>query len=231
MKLQNKVVLITGAKGGLGTFVTNAFLAEGARVVGASRSIVDADFPHANFSAIAAGVASGEDARVLVEAVLTKWGRIDVLVHLVGGFAGGKSIADTDDAALDKMLDLNFRSAFYLMRAVAPGMRGRGSGRILAIGSKAGVEPSPMAAAYGASKAALVSLVRSMARENSDLGISANVVLPGTMDTPANRGADPGADFSRWVHPDQIAGLLVYLASDAASQVNGAVIPVAGRDA
>jgi NAD(P)-dependent dehydrogenase (short-subunit alcohol dehydrogenase family) len=110
-------------------------------------------------------------------------------------------------------------------------MRLQGSGRILAIGSKAAVEPAPMAGLYAASKAALVSLVRTVARENSDRKITANVVLPGTMDTPANRKSDPKADPSKWVQPIQVAQLLVHLMSDSSSQINGAVIPVYGGEA
>jgi NAD(P)-dependent dehydrogenase (short-subunit alcohol dehydrogenase family) len=123
------------------------------------------------------------------------------------------------------------RSAFLMMRAVLPHMRAQGSGRILAIGSKAAVEPAPMAALYAATKAALVSLVRTVARENIDRNITANILLPGTMDTPANRAADPAADFSKWVQPTQVAELLVHLMSDASSQISGAVIPVLGAEA
>jgi NAD(P)-dependent dehydrogenase (short-subunit alcohol dehydrogenase family) len=231
MDLHEKVVLITGAKGGLGTFVTNSFLNAGARVIGASVSIARADFPNENFEAISADISDGNSAGALVAAVVARHGRVDGLVHLVGAFAGGQSVAETDDATLEKMLSLNFRSAFYMMRAVLPAMREQGSGRILAIGSKAAAEPSPMAGVYAASKAALVSLTRTVARENSDKGIAANVILPGTMDTPANRAAMPNADFSKWVQPIQVAQLLVHLMSDLASQVNGAVIPVYGGEA
>jgi NAD(P)-dependent dehydrogenase (short-subunit alcohol dehydrogenase family) len=231
MELREKVVLITGAKGGLGTFVTNVFLEAGARVFGVSRSIADSDFPYEGFTAMPAELSSSGSARDLVDAVVARSGRIDGLVHLVGGFAGGQPVAETEDATLERMLDLNLRSAFHLVRAVLPQMRGQGSGRILAIGSKAAVEPTAMAGAYAASKAALVSLIRTVARENSDRRIAANVVLPGTMDTPANRAAEPGADFSKWVHPCQVAKLLVYLASDSASSTNGAVIPAYGGEA
>jgi NAD(P)-dependent dehydrogenase (short-subunit alcohol dehydrogenase family) len=231
MDLHGKVILITGAKGGLGTSVTNSFLDAGARVFGVSRSIADSDFPHPNFSAVAAELSDGDRARQVVENVVDKGGRIDGLVHLVGAFAGGRSVAETDDATLDKMLDLNLRSAFHVIRAILPIMRAQGAGRIVGIGSKAAVEPASLAGVYGASKAALVSLIRTIARENADVHVSANVVLPGTMDTPANRAADPNADYSKWVHPCQVAKLLVHLVSDEASQVSGAVIPIYGGEA
>jgi NAD(P)-dependent dehydrogenase (short-subunit alcohol dehydrogenase family) len=228
MELNNRVVLITGYSGGLGTFVTNAFLEAGARVVGVARTITRSDLPRERFSAMPAELSSGENARRLVAAVAARWGRIDGLVHVIGGFAGGHSIADTDDATLDRMLDLNLRSAFYVIRAVLPQMIGQGSGRIIAIGSKAAVEPSPMAGVYAASKAALVSLIQTAAREYRDHHITANVLLPGGMDTPANRVAFPGADVSKWVDPNQVARLAVHLMSDAASQITGAAIPVDG---
>jgi NAD(P)-dependent dehydrogenase (short-subunit alcohol dehydrogenase family) len=110
-------------------------------------------------------------------------------------------------------------------------MQRQGRGRIAAIGSLAAVEPAPRAGVYAASKAALVSLVRTVARENRDAGIAANIVLPGTMDTPANRAAMPDADPSKWVRPEQIASLLVHLVLGDASQLSGAVIPVAGAEA
>src|ERR1051326_2348129 len=189
MDLHGKVILITGAKGGLGTFVTNSFLEAGARVFGVSRSIADSDFPNPNFSAVAAELSDGDRARQVAEAVVKKAGRVDGLGHLVGAFAGGKSVAETDDATLDKMLDLNLPSAFHVIRADLPVMRAQDSGRIIAIGSKAAVEPAPLAGVYAASKAALVSLIRTVARENVDRNVCANIVLPGTMDTPANRSA------------------------------------------
>jgi NAD(P)-dependent dehydrogenase (short-subunit alcohol dehydrogenase family) len=229
-QLIDKVVLITGANGGLGASVTNAFLDAGARVAGVSLKIRNSDFPRPSFEAIPAELSSGAAARAVAEAVTAKWGRIDALVHLIGGFSGGKTVSDTDDATLEKMLDMNLRAAFYMLRAVLPEMRAKGSGSILAIGSRTAVEPQPGVGAYSASKAALVSLVKTVALENKDRGISANVILPGTMDTPANRAAMPSADFSKWVQPSQVASLLVHMASDQASQISGAVIPVYGSE-
>ena len=227
--LEGKVTLITGAKGGLGSFVTEAFLAAGAKVAGVSRSIRATDFPHPEFTAMPAELSSGEAARKLAGDVVTRFGRIDALVHVVGDFAGGARVDDTDDATLEKMLNVNYRAAFFICRAVLPQMRQQGSGRILAVASRQGVEPAPMVGAYSASKAALVSLVRTIALENKDRGISSNSVLPCTMDTPRNRAADPQADTSQWVQPSQVAALLVHLASDAAAQITGAAIPIYGR--
>jgi NAD(P)-dependent dehydrogenase (short-subunit alcohol dehydrogenase family) len=227
--LEGKIALITGAKGGLGRFVTEAFLAAGAKVVGVSRSIQASDFPRPAFTALPAELSGGEAARKIVGDITTRFGRIEVLVHVMGGFAGGKSVAETDDATLDKMLDLNYRSAFFIARAVLPHMLRQGGGRILAVASRQAVEPGALVGAYSASKAALVALIRTIALENKDRNISANTVLPGTMDTAANRAADPTADPSQWVQPAQVAALLVHLASDAGAQVTGAAIPIYGR--
>lgn len=230
MSLSDKTVLITGANGGLGRAVTTAFLEAGARVAGVAMKIQNSDFPHPNFIAYSAELGSADAARAVAAAVTSKWEKIDVLVHLVGAFAGGKSVADTDDATLEQMLEVNLRAAFHMFRAVLPGMRTRGAGCILAIGSRPAVNPQPMVGAYAASKAALVSLVGTIALENKDRGITANVILPGTMDTPANRAAMPGSDPAKWVQPSQVASLLVHLASNQSSQINGAVIPILGGD-
>lgn len=229
-RLDDKTALITGAKGGLGTHVTQTFLAAGANVVGVSRSIQQTDFPDPRFSAVPGELSSREAAQAIANAVMGRFRRIDILVHLVGGFAGGTPVAGTDDATFERMLDSNLWSAFHILRAVIPVMRASGSGRIVAIGSRAAVEPQPLIAAYSASKSALVTLMRSVAMENKDSGITANVILPGTMDTPANRAADPAADVTKWIDPQQVANLALWLVSDAASQVTGSMIPVYGKE-
>jgi NAD(P)-dependent dehydrogenase (short-subunit alcohol dehydrogenase family) len=154
---------------------------------------------------------------------------VDALLHLVGGFGGGQPVAETPDETWDKMLGLNLRSAYTIFRAVLPGMLKAGKGRIVAVGARAAIEPIANFAAYSVSKAALVALVKTVALEVKDSGITANVVLPSVIDTPANRAAMPAADASKWVTPESIAGLLVWLVSDAARDVNGAAIPIYGR--
>jgi NAD(P)-dependent dehydrogenase (short-subunit alcohol dehydrogenase family) len=228
--MQGKVVLVTGANGGLGTSVTKAFLSAGANVAGVSPSIKQSDFPQPNFLAVAGKLTNSQSAATIVNTVLQRFERVDALVHLVGGFGGGKPVQETDDATFENMFDVNLRSAFYMLKATLPAMRKAGAGRIVAIGSRAALEPAAGIGAYSASKAALVSLIRTVAVENKDLGITANVLLPGTIDTPTNRSAMPGADTSKWVKPEKLAGLIVWLAGEAASQVSGAVIPVYGRD-
>jgi NAD(P)-dependent dehydrogenase (short-subunit alcohol dehydrogenase family) len=229
--MKDKVVLVTGANGGLGKYVTQAFLDAGATVVGTSRKIQASDFDNSNFTALAAEISASAGARTLVDQVEERFGKLDVLAHTVGGFAGGQSIADTDDATFQRMFDLNLNSVFHILRAAVPLLRKTANGRIIAIGSRAALEPGAGVGAYSASKAAMVSLIRTVALENKDAGLTANVILPGTMDTPANRKAIPNADVSKWVQPASVAELVVWLAGEAGRDVNGAMIPVYGKDA
>jgi NAD(P)-dependent dehydrogenase (short-subunit alcohol dehydrogenase family) len=226
--MPEKTALVTGANGGLGTHVTKALLDAGFAVVGLAPKIQQSDFVHPNFTALPAALDSLAAAKKATDTVIARFGKIDVLAHLVGGFAGGRTIADTDDTTFQRMIYMNLTSAFHILRAVLPHMRKAGPGRIIAIGSRAAENPGPTVGAYGASKAALVSLIRTVALENKDAGITANVILPGTMDTPANRKAMLGADTATWVQPASVASLIVWLAGDAGKDVTGAAIPVYG---
>lgn len=221
-------MLITGAKGGLGNFVTERFLSAGAQVIGVSRSIKDSDFPNPRFAAMSVDLGDAAAVNGLIADVLQRFGRLDVVAHVAGGFRGGKAVAATDDETFDAMFGLNVKAFFNVARSVVPKM-GAG-GRIIAVASRNALEPSPNAAAYAASKAALVSLVRSLAVETKAAGITVNAVLPGTMDTSGNRMAMPNADTSKWVPPAKVAEVIYWLASDAAEQVSGAAVPVFGRD-
>lgn len=223
--MQGKIVLITGANGGLGTDVTRAFLNAGATVVGVSRSIRQENFQDAKFAAFSADITQPQATHDLVAKVAQRFGRIDALIHVAGGFAAAK-IHETDDQTWARMRDLNLSSAFYISREVIKVMREKGGGRLVAIGSLAALEPHPALGAYVAFKTALTVLYRTIALENHDKNITANVILPGTMDTLANRAAMPDADPSTWVPPADVAKVALLLASDAGAQINGALIPV-----
>ena len=229
-ELSNQVILITGANGGLGTNVTEEFLAAGALVVGTSLAIADADFPNPRFTAISADLTDARAAQKLAGDIIRRFQRIDTLVHVMGGFAGGKPIAETDEATWERMLGINLKSAVNILRAAIPHMRQAARGRIIAIGSRNAAEPAANLSAYSASKAALVSLVQTAALENKDLDITANAILPATMNTLANRKANPGADPGKWVQPGHVAALVAFLASPAAAQITGAAIPVYGQE-
>ena len=217
-------ILITGASGGLGTAVSKAFQESGATVIGVARSWTEP----VSFLALSVDLTTAEGCDAMVEQALVH-GPIEALVHILGGFGGGQAVAETSDKTWDGMMTLNLRVAFCAMRAVLKPMTAAKYGRIVAVGARAAMEPMPNYAAYSVSKAALVALVKNVAAENKDLGITANVVLPSTIDTPLNRQAMPKSDFSRWVKPESIAKSLVWLASQGAGDVSGAVIPIYGR--
>lgn len=227
--MTERIALVTGANGGLGVSVTKGLLDAGFMTVGLARKIEQSDFNHPHFTALPASLDNLETAKRAADSVVARFGRIDVLAHLIGGFAGGKSVAETDDATFTQMFEANLNSAFHILRAVIPHMRSAGGGRIVAIGSRAAESPGPTVGAYSASKAAMVSLIRTVAIENKDAGITANVILPGTIDTAVNRRIMPGADVAQWVQPESIASLIVWLAGDAGKDVTGASIPVYGR--
>jgi NAD(P)-dependent dehydrogenase (short-subunit alcohol dehydrogenase family) len=228
--MSNKVVLITGASGALGNPVTNRFLAGGATVVGSSRRITADEFPSPNFVAMPADFTNDSAVRTTLNSIVQKYGRLDAVIHVLGGFAGGKSIAETDDSTWNRMRDQNLNSAFYVLRAAVPHLRKSGNGRIVAIGSLTATAAQAGLGAYVAFKAALSLLVQTVALENKDAGVTANVILPGTMDTPANRKAMPNADFSKWLKTESVAELAFFLAQDSAAHITGAVIPVDGQN-
>jgi NAD(P)-dependent dehydrogenase (short-subunit alcohol dehydrogenase family) len=229
--LQGQVAIVTGANGGLGTDVTKSLLAAGATVVGIARSIAAGEEHDSRFYPVSANLADPEEAGALFARLAERFGQIDILAHVMGGFAGGASVAETDNATWQKMMDINLNAAFYVLRAVVPVMRRAEHGRIVVIGSRQAVQPAANVGAYSASKAALVSLVQTIAIENKDKNIRANVILPGTMDTSANRAAMPKANFEKWVKTAHVADLVVMLASEIGGEITGATIPIYGADA
>jgi NAD(P)-dependent dehydrogenase (short-subunit alcohol dehydrogenase family) len=227
--MSEKVVLITGANGGLGTSVTSAFLATGMNVIGASRKISATDFPQPNFEPFSGDFTKAGEIRRAVTKIIEKHGRMDILVHVLGAFAGGQSVAATTDATWEQMRDLNLTSAFYFLRESIPHLRKSRTGRIIVIGSLAAKEAHANIGAYVVFKTALAALVQTVALENADVGLTANIVLPGTMDTDANRKAMPKEDFSKWVKTKDVADLVLWLAHENAGHLTGATIPIDGN--
>jgi NAD(P)-dependent dehydrogenase (short-subunit alcohol dehydrogenase family) len=226
--MNDKVVFITGANGGLGSSVTKAFLQKGARVIGASLRIKATDFPQPNFEAMAIDFNKLDEIKRGVAKIVERYGRLDVLVHVLGGFAGGSSIAETTDEMWEQMQNINLTSAFHVFRETIPHLRKSPSGRLIAIGSLTAAQPHANLGAYVTFKAALAMLVQTVALENADTGLTANVILPGTMDTPANRKAMPDADFSKWAKTDDVADLVLSLADEQAKHLAGLAIPIEG---
>ncbi|HWF62312.1 MAG TPA: SDR family oxidoreductase [Nitrospira sp.] len=223
MPLKGTVVLIAGGAGALGRAVTPAFVESGARVIIVERNPPPDQVAAGN--AMQADVTDDADVRRLVDEVIRTAGRLDVLVNLVGGFAMGR-IMDTDVSLWQRMLTMNVTSAFLLSKAVLPHMVERGTGRILHVAAWAAVEPFPGAAAYLVAKSSLLALIRVLALELKGSGVVVNGVLPTTIDTPANRASMSETDPSTWTKPKSIADTLLFLASDGAGQINGAMIPI-----
>jgi NAD(P)-dependent dehydrogenase (short-subunit alcohol dehydrogenase family) len=231
-----RVVVVTGAAGNLGQAVARAFAEAGANLVLLDRAPdrLPALFPELVGSGdhyLATSVDSTDDGavRTTVAEALSRLGQIDVLVNTVGGYRAGKPLHETPLSTWDFMLDLNARTVFIASSAVIPHMLERGSGRIISVAARSALKGGARSSAYSASKSAVVRLTETMASELRRKGINVNCVLPGTIDTPQNRASMPDADHSRWVKPDEIADVILFLASDAASAVHGAAVPVYGK--
>jgi NAD(P)-dependent dehydrogenase (short-subunit alcohol dehydrogenase family) len=231
----DRVVMITGAAGNLGSAVARAFETAGATLVLIDRAAdrLPRLFPEMvysadHFLAISVDLMKPDLVEATVEETIKRFGRIDVLVNVAGGFRAGKAVHETPFETWDFMLDLNARSVLIMARAVVPHMLEQGQGKVVNVAARAALQGSAKMAAYSASKSAVVRLTESMAAELKRKGINVNCVLPGTIDTPDNREAMPNADHSRWVPPEAIADVIVFLASDACRAVHGAAIPVYG---
>lgn len=223
MRLDGKIILLTGSGGGLGSVVMPILSGAGATLIIVDR-VLSQDIIDRRGGFRADVTNESEVTRVVADTV-KQAGRIDGLINLVGAFAPGSAV-DTNAAKWQTMLSLNVTSAFLLSRAVIPHMTARRRGRLIHIAARAALEPFPGAAAYLVAKAALISLIRVLALELGGAGVTVNGILPGTIDTPANRESMPQADRSTWVKPDSIAQVLVWLMSDETAAINGALIPV-----
>lgn len=234
--MDSSVTLITGAVGNLGFATAQTFQTAGHRTVLVDRSpdrLAHA-FPGLVASddhLLAGGVDLTDPASLdrLVGTVLDRFGRLDALVHTVGGWRGGKPVHETDLADWDFLLSVNLRTTLLCCRAVIPPMVEQQRGRIITVASRDGLRGSAGFAAYSASKSAVLRLTEALADELKGSNINVNSVLPSTMDTPQNRAAMPDADFSTWVTPDAVADVLLFLAADASRAVTGAAIPVTGK--
>jgi NAD(P)-dependent dehydrogenase (short-subunit alcohol dehydrogenase family) len=229
LSLDGKIVLVTGATGGLGPAVAHEIAAAGAHL-----ALVAGDQARVQALADEIGDARGFAADLtdepstsdLAARVAEHVGDVDALVHLVGGYVGG-TVWETDLAVWERMLSLNLRSTLLAIRAVLPGMLERGRGKIVTVGSRAAYETAPGMAAYAVSKAALVKLTETLAAEVRDRGVQVNAIAPSIIDTPANRRAMPKADFSKWVTPEDLARTIVFLLQN--EPISGDVIKVYGR--
>jgi len=231
MNFNNKVVVITGGTGALGHAVTQAFLQAAARVVVTYTREAEFDALKEEVSArenllgIKTNVLDEASVKAMVQQA-ARFGHLDVLVNTVGGFLGGVPIVETSLEQFEKMLALNLKSAFLCCKHVLPVMIQQRGGRIINIASKGGLQGGEGITAYGASKAGLINFTQSLAAEGKSHNITANAIIPGTIDTPANRHSMPNANFAEWVTPEALAQTILFLSSNEAQVINGAIVPV-----
>lgn len=233
---KDRVVVVTGAAGALGGAIADAFLAAGVRLVLPDFA---GDRLEARFAALRGRadhvLAPGADltdataVTRLIDDAAAKLGGIDIVVNTVGGFRGGQPLHESPLADWDVMLQMNLRPTVLVCRAAIPHLLRRGQGgRIVNIGARPGASGVGGLSAYGASKAAVIRLTESLSEELKERGITANSVLPSTIDTPDNRAAMPDADPARWVAPAAVADVVLFLAGHGGRAVSGAAIPVYG---
>jgi len=234
MNATSRVVVITGAFGVLGQAVARAFAAQGAQlalldVSPQSPSAVRAELGTAPLVFGGVDLTDLEATRRAMAVTAMRYGGIDVLVNVAGGFRWER-LEDGDPDTWDQLYAMNLRTAVVCCKVALPAMLERGAGRIVNVGAGAAAARAGAGmGAYTASKAGVQRLTESLSEEVKDRGVTVNAILPGTIDTPRNRADMPAADFSRWVAPEAIADVIVFLASNAARAVTGASIPVFGR--
>lgn len=231
--MTERTVLITGASGGLGRAVAAAFVADGWRVVApliegdagldalaasGATPVPDIDLTDATAVGVATAVAAADSAAPL-----------RAVVNLVGGYAGGAKVHETDVADFERQFTLNLRPTFLVTQAALPHLVVAGGGSIVCVSSRAAVSPFPGAAGYIASKAAVIAFAQAVAVEYRDRQVRCNAIVPSVIDTPGNRATQPDADHSRWVSPAEIAGVIKFLAGEDSAPTSGAAIPVYGR--
>ena len=226
-----RTVVITGAAGHLGKAVVANFAAQGAQLVVLDRqqAALDAAFGDvADCLRIAANLLDSPQTASAVATAVERFGRIDVLCHIAGGFRMGEPVHEVSDADWDFLFDINPRTLRNIARAVVPGMIARRGGKIVTVGAFAAQRGVANMGAYTAAKSATIRLTEAMSAELREHGINVNCVLPTIIDTPDNRASMPDADPARWVAPAALADVVAFLASDAARAVHGAAVPVSG---
>ena len=236
MPLADRVVLITGATGTLGRVVVARWAASGAHLALAGTDLdrltalaTEHDLPDDRWLPVVGDLVKPEDAKAACDAVIDRFGRVDVLAHLVGGWAGGTTVVDLDRDEIRHLLDQHLWSTLNVLQSIVPGMVERGWGRVVAVTSPFGREPSAKSGSYGVAKAAEEMLLGVLAREVADSGVTVNVVSARTIDGKHERETDPAPRNRAWTTPDEIAHVLDFLCSDEAAAVNGARIPLDGR--
>jgi NAD(P)-dependent dehydrogenase (short-subunit alcohol dehydrogenase family) len=232
--MSERIVLITGATGGLGRVTAKVFAGDGARLVltGTDEGRLtamgaDLGLDDDTWMPVVVDLRDRDATRTALAAVEEVVGGIDVLVHLVGGFAGGTPVAELDADVVTSMLDQHLWTTLNVTQAVVPGMVERGWGRVLAVTAPVASEPTAKSAPYAVGKAAEEALLRSLAKETANTGVTVNLVVVKSIDLTGERLTDPKK--SSWTTPDEIAATFRFLASGDAAAITGARIPLLGR--
>ena len=233
--MSEPAAVITGATGWLGSALAGRLLAKGYRLGATYLTPSEAEefeerFPYDRDRLMLRRINAMERDQIdgFMDSVAARFGRIDAVAALVGGWAGGRDVADTDDMRFDRMIDLNLRSAFCTVRAAIPHLEAAGGGRILLVGSRAAVDTPAGQAAFNIAKAGVVALAKTAALEVEHAGITVNVILPSLIDTPDTRAALPYSDYVEWPTPDEIAAVAEYILTGESAVISGAAIPVYG---
>jgi 3-oxoacyl-[acyl-carrier protein] reductase len=225
--MDGKVVVVTGASGALGRVVAEAALARGARVAGADHAASQIPATQNRIELGGIDLTDAAQAKKAIDAVVAHFGRLDALINIAGGFAY-ETVAEGDPKTWQRMYMLNVVTALNASQSAIPHLAAAGAGRIVNVGAMGALQAGAGMGAYAASKAGVHRLTEALAAEWKGK-ITVNAVLPSTIDTAANRASMPKADFTKWVTPEELANVILFLTSDAASAVTGALLPVSGR--
>ena len=225
--MEGKIVVVTGASGALGKVVVSSALAKGARVAGVDHAASAMKVTPERIEFGGVDLTDATEARKAIDAAASHFGKLDALINIAGGFAF-ETTAEGDPKTWQRMHALNVLTALNASRSAIPHLTASGAGRIINVGAMGALQAGAGMGAYAASKAGVHRLTEALAAEWKGK-ITVNAVLPSTIDTAANRASMPDADFAKWVRPEELADVILFLASDAASAVTGALLPVNGR--
>lgn len=225
--MNEKVIVVTGASGALGKVVADIAAARGARVAGIDFAPTQMPASPTRLELGGVDLTDAAQAKTAIDAVAAHFGRLDALVNVAGGFAF-ETVADGDPKTWQRMYALNVTTALNASRAAIPHLAASAAARIVNIGAMGAIQAGAGMGAYAASKAGVHRLTEALAAELKGK-VTVNAVLPSIIDTAANRASMPKSDFSKWVTPQELAEVILFLASDAASAVTGALVPVNGR--
>jgi NAD(P)-dependent dehydrogenase (short-subunit alcohol dehydrogenase family) len=236
MRPSDPVVLIAGATGPLGRAAVRSFAADGYRLGlgstdrdGLAEIARDAGLSDDRWAAAVGDLRTADGAAAAATAVTDRFGRIDVLIHLVGGFVPGAPIAELDPENLRFMLDQHLWTTLFVARAVVPGMVERGWGRVLAVTASNTATTPARSAIYTTAKTAQETLLRVLAKETAGSGVTVNVVVAKAVDADHRRELEPSPKNAGWVTPEEVVATFRFLASDGAAAITGARIPLDGR--